>query len=75
MPNTLNPDVNSFDVDTDGESQSNIQSIPTNESDPDTEIPVPPDRQRDSVPIEEPPDVRDKPPIDEDRGDDIERIV
>ena len=71
-----NPDVNSFDVDTDGESQSsNIESIPKDESDANSEIPVPPDRQRDSVPIEEPPDVRDKPPIDEDSGDDIERIV
>lgn len=74
MPNTPNPNVNSFDVDTDGESRSNFESIPKGD-DPDNEIPVPPDRQGDNVPIEEPPDVQDKPPIDEDNSDDIERIV
>lgn len=68
-----NPDVNTFDPNIDNGNQNDIESI--SGENPDDKIPVPPDVQRDNIPIEEPPGEQDKAPIDEDGGDDIERIV
>lgn len=67
MPNTPNPDVNTVDVDTDDENRTDIESISENDRSDGS--------KRDNVPIEEPPDEQDKPPIDEDIEDDMERIV
>jgi hypothetical protein len=39
------------------------------------QIPVPPDVQRDQIPVEEPPEVKEQAPIDEDIEDNIERIA
>jgi hypothetical protein len=77
MQNIPNPDVNSVDIDVDSQKRTDIESVPNEDIgyDSDGRIPVPPDQQQDSVPIEEPPDVDGEAPIDEDRRDDIERIV
>ena len=59
MPKIPNPDVKTFDV----EDQNTDK------------IPVPPDVQRDQIPVEEPPDEREKAPVDEDIPDKSQRIV
>jgi hypothetical protein len=71
MQNIPNPDVNSPDVDSTNQNNSDIEPSRSDKS--DEAIPVPPDEQP-TVPIEEPPDVRNKPPIGED-GNEPEQIV
>lgn len=75
IQNIPNPNVNTVDVDVDSQKRTDIESISTEEYDSNGKIPVPPDQEKNSVPIEEPPDVENKHPIEEDDGDDIERIV
>lgn len=76
MQNIPNPDVNTVDVDTDSQKRTDIESVHDESGyDSSGKIPVPPDRQADNIPIEEPPATKDKAPIDEDGGDDIERIL
>ncbi len=62
VQNIPNPDINSPDAGDDfGTHSDHNRDIER----PDEDIPVPPDANR-NAPIEEPPDVRDKPPIVED---------
>ncbi len=61
IQNIPNPDVNSTEGDDDFSRNPN-----TDVERPEEDIPVPPDTNIDA-PIEEPPDQRDKPPIDEDQ--------
>jgi len=70
VQNIPNPDVNSPDAGDDfGSHSTDNQDIER----PEEDIPVPPDGNR-NVPIEEPPDVQDKPSIDEDETE-PKRIV
>jgi hypothetical protein len=63
MQNTPNPDVNSPDTGSGGQNYTDVE--PTSSDKSDDAIPVPPDEQP-TVPIEDPPDARDKPPVKED---------
>ncbi|HEX8368344.1 MAG TPA: hypothetical protein VF604_07365 [Pyrinomonadaceae bacterium] len=71
MQNIPNPDVNSPDVDSTNQNNTDIE--PSRSDKGDEAIPVPPDEQP-TVPIEDPPDVQNKPPIGEDENE-PERIV
>jgi hypothetical protein len=63
MQNIPNPDVNSPDT---GSTNRNDTDVEPSRSDKgDEAIPVPPDEQP-TVPIEDPPEVQNKPPIGED---------
>lgn len=63
IQNIPNPDVNSPDAGDDFNSHPRNEDVER----PDEDIPVPPDQQRGTVPVEEPPSERDKPAIDEDQ--------
>ncbi|HEX8734005.1 MAG TPA: hypothetical protein VF721_01695 [Pyrinomonadaceae bacterium] len=71
MQNIPNPDVNS--PDTGSTNRNNTDVEPSRSDKSDEAIPVPPDEQP-TVPIEDPPDVQDKPPIGEDENE-PEQIV
>ena len=75
MQNIPNPDVNTVDVDVDSQKRTDIESVHEEGYDSNGKIPVPPDRQAESTPIEEPPDVNSEQPVDDERRDDIERIA
>lgn len=63
IQNIPNPDVNSPDAGDDFNSHPRNEDVER----PEEDIPVPPDRQQDNIPIEEPPSEQDKPAIDEDQ--------
>ena len=69
VQNIPNPDVNSPDAGDDFGSHPRNDDVER----PEEDIPVPPDANR-NAPIEEPPDVQDKPSIDEDSNE-PKRIV
>lgn len=71
MQNISNPDVNSPDVDSTNRNNTDVEPSRSDKS--DEAVPVPPDQQP-TVPIEEPPEVADKPPVGEDENE-PERIV
>jgi hypothetical protein len=63
MQRTPNPDVNSPNVGDEGGNQNTTDVEPTRSDKED--MPVPPNRPP-TVPIEEPPEVKDQPPVEED---------
>ncbi len=71
MQNIPNPDVNSPEVDSTNQNNSDIE--PSRSDKNDEAIPVPPDEQP-TVPIEDPPEVRNQPPVGED-GSEPAQIV
>ena len=73
MPETLNREVNAFETDPDIQNPKDKKSNDENQN--TDKIPVPPDVQRDQIPVEEPPEVTDKAPIEEDITDKSPRIV
>jgi hypothetical protein len=66
MQNIPNPDVNSPEVDSTNQNNTDVEPSRSDKS--DEAIPVPPDQQP-TVPIEDPPDVQDKPPVGEDENE------
>ncbi|HMJ08932.1 MAG TPA: hypothetical protein VK468_08000 [Pyrinomonadaceae bacterium] len=61
-----NPDVNTFNIDGDGDEENPARDEHDRSNEPGENIPVPPDRQPTS-PIEEPPET-DEPPVRDPNG-------